>query len=120
MSNHPIVHIELSAGDPKAAGEFYANLLGWQVEYDPNMDYVMFNPGKGPAGGFNKVSEQTPAGSIMLYIACDDIDGMLKKADELGGKTLVPKSEIPTVGWFGVFADPTGNAVGLYTPLQRD
>jgi predicted enzyme related to lactoylglutathione lyase len=28
---------------------------------------------------------------------------------------VVPKTEIPGIGWFGVFTDPTGNKVGLYT-----
>ena len=33
-----------------------------------------------------------------------------------GGKILVPKQQIPTVGWFAIVADPEGNAFGLLQP----
>ena len=31
MSDHPIVHIELSADDPMAAGKFYGEVFGWDI-----------------------------------------------------------------------------------------
>jgi len=43
----------------------------------------------------------------------EDVAAALKKAEGLGGKTLVPPVEIP----FGTFAwmqDPEGNTVGLW------
>jgi predicted enzyme related to lactoylglutathione lyase len=30
----------------------------------------------------------------------------------------MPKTEIPGFGWFGMFMDPTGNRVGLYTSMN--
>jgi predicted enzyme related to lactoylglutathione lyase len=27
--------------------------------------------------------------------------------------------EIPETGWFALFTDPTGNQIGLYTPMER-
>ena len=50
--------------------------------------------------------------------ATDDIDASLAKAESLGGKTVIPKTEIPGVGWFGFFSDPTGNVVSLYTSKE--
>ena len=41
-----------------------------------------------------------------------------KKIESLGGQTLLPKTEIPNIGWFALFADPTGNRVGLFTGLE--
>ena len=55
------------------------------------------------------------AGEPLLYVASEDIDADLRKAESLGGTTVVPKTEIPQVGWFGVFKDPTGNKVGLFS-----
>lgn len=118
MSKHPIVHIELSAEDPVAAGEFYANLFDWGITHDKALEYVMFNPEPGPGGGFNPVSDDTPAGTVLLYVQSDDIEATLAKAESLGGKTLVPRTEIPTVGWFAIFADPTGNSIGLFKGLE--
>ena len=118
MSKNPIVHIEFSAQDREAAGKFYADLFDWSVQQMPEMDYSMFDTGKGLGGGLNPVKDEFPAGTVMVYVGTDDIEATLAKAEALGGKTLVPKSEIPGQGWFGMFADPTGNQIGLYTSLE--
>jgi predicted enzyme related to lactoylglutathione lyase len=120
MSEHHVVHIEFSAQDLEAAGRFYSDLFGWKVEQMPEMNYAMYETGSEIGGGFNPVSESNPAGSVVVYIGTDDIDASLAKAESLGGKTVVPKSEIPGMGWFGIFSDPSGNMVGLYTVIQGE
>jgi predicted enzyme related to lactoylglutathione lyase len=117
MSKHPIVHIEFSAHDREASGKFYADLFGWEIQQMPEMSYATFTTGEGVGGGINPVSENYPAGMVTFYVATEDIDASLVKVESLGGKTLVPKSEIPGVGWFGFFEDPTGNKIGLLTEL---
>jgi predicted enzyme related to lactoylglutathione lyase len=118
MSSHPVVHIEFSAHDREAAGKFYSELFGWKVVQMPEMNYATFEAEGGPGGGFNPVSEQTPAGTVTVYIYTDDIEASLKKAESLGAKTLAGKMEIPGTGWVGIFIDPTGNPVGLFTPME--
>jgi predicted enzyme related to lactoylglutathione lyase len=117
MSKHPIVHVEFSTHDREASGKFFADLFGWKIEQMPEMNYATFEAEGGPGGGFNPVSENYPAGTVSVYVGTDDIDATLAKAESLGGKTLVPKSEIPNYGWFAFFRDPTGNMVGLYTAM---
>lgn len=117
MSKHPIVHIEFSADTPETAAKFYVELFGWKTESMPEMNYVTFEAKGGPGGGFNPLSEQVQAGDVLVYVATDDVQTSLAKAESLGGKTLVPKTEIPQIGWFGIFADPTGNKVGLFTGM---
>lgn len=56
----------------------------------------------------------------MIYVDSADIDADLKKAEELGGKIIMPKSEIPETGWFGIFEDLTGNHIALYTSMNPD
>jgi predicted enzyme related to lactoylglutathione lyase len=56
---------------------------------------------------------------VLLYISTDDIDATLAKIEAHGGKTVVPKTEIPQVGWFGIFTDPTGNRVALFTATSQ-
>ncbi|UCD97607.1 MAG: VOC family protein [Chloroflexota bacterium] len=119
MADHPVLHIEFSAADRVAAGEFYRDLFGWEVVQMPEMNYATFSTGEEPGGGFNPISEENPPGTVIAYIGTDDIDASLAKAEALGGKKLMPKTEIPETGWVGLFSDPTGNIVGLYTPLQR-
>ena len=117
MSNRPIVHVEISAKDLEKAGKFYSEIFGWKVEQIPEMNYATFEAEGGPGGGFNPVNDGNPAGTVIVYVGTDDIDADLAKAESLGGKTIVPKTVIPQMGWFGIFEDPSGNRLGLYTPM---
>jgi predicted enzyme related to lactoylglutathione lyase len=45
------------------------------------------------------------------------IDATLETIEAHGGKTVLPKREIPHVGWWAVFADPSGNHLGLFTKV---
>jgi len=119
MAQHPIVHIEFSAKDREAAGKFYSEIFGWQIQQMPEMNYATFEAEGGPGGGFNPLTEENPAGTVTVYIETDDIDATLAKIAARGGKMVQPKAEIPGYGWMGIFADPTGNKVGLYTATAK-
>lgn len=121
MPNHPVVHIEIPAEDTAAASKFYTALFGWNVNYAQDFDYHMFQVEGGPGGGFVKIGDNPPykAGEVLIYVSTDDIDATLAQAESLGGKTLVPKTEIPGTGWFAFFADISGNRIGLYTGLAQ-
>jgi predicted enzyme related to lactoylglutathione lyase len=119
MSKHPIIHIEFSAQDREAAGKFYSELFGWNVEQIPDMNYALFEAEGGPGGGFNPITDEYPAGTVMVYVHTDDVEASLEKIVPLGGKVIVPKTEIPTVGWFAFFSDPTGNMVAMLEALPE-
>lgn len=118
MSDHPIVHIEFSTKNLVATGKFYSDLFGWKVEQIPEMNYATFAAEPGPGGGFNPISDTNPAGTTLVYVGTDDIEASLAKAVSLGGKVLRSKTEIPSMGWFGIFQDPDGNTVALYKSMQ--
>jgi uncharacterized protein len=115
MSGHFICHVDIPANNQEETGKFYESLFGWKIQ--PIMkEYTTFATGEGPGGGFSQVGDgMAKAGQVLVYISTDDIDASLAKAESLGGKTVVPKTEIPTVGWFGIFTDPTGNQIALFT-----
>ena len=120
MSKRNVVHVEIPAADVPAASKFYEYLFGWKMEHAAEFDYTMWADGSGYGGGFNKVSEETPAGQVIVYIHSDDIDADLKRVEELGGTVVQPKMEIPGTGWFGQFKDPTGNLLALYTSMNPE
>lgn len=120
MSKHNIVHIEIPTLNAAESGRFYSQLFGWKITPVPEMDYTLFEPEAGPGGGFTMVGENTQVGDVLIYVDSDDIEADLKKAERLGAKILVPKSEIAQTGWFGVFSDPTGNMIALYTDLHPE
>lgn len=114
MAN-PIVHVDIPASDPAAAAKFYADLFGWSTEVDEKSNYWMFRGDGGPGGGFVGLDENTRPGNVLIYVGTDDIDATLNRAESLGGKAVMPRTEIPQVGWFAIMTDPTGNRVGLFT-----
>jgi predicted enzyme related to lactoylglutathione lyase len=57
MSQHPIVHFELSAEDRKAAGLFYEDVFGWKITDVLHMDCTLYEHEKGRCGGFTPVSD---------------------------------------------------------------
>ena len=115
MSKRNIVHVEIPAVNVEGAGKFYESLFGWKLQHIPEMNYTMWEDGSGSGGGFPAVSEESPAGQVLVYIDSDDIEADLKKVEQLGGNVLREKTEIPGMGWFGVFQDPTGNVLAIYT-----
>jgi predicted enzyme related to lactoylglutathione lyase len=118
MSKRNVVHVEIPAVNVEAAGRFYQELLGWKLQHMPDMNYTMWEDGSGSGGGFPQASQETPAGKVLIYIDSDDIEADLKKAEGLGGKVIHPKTEIPGMGWYGMFQDPSGNVLGLYTSMN--
>jgi predicted enzyme related to lactoylglutathione lyase len=118
MSKRNFVHVEIPAADVQAAGKFYQDLFGWKLQHAAEFDYTMWEDGSGYGGGFTKVDEHNPAGQVLVYIDSDDIEADLKRVEELGGTVVTPKTEIPGTGWYGVFKDPTGNVLALYTSMN--
>ena len=118
MSKRNIVHIEIPTQNGKASGEFYEKLFGWHIERDEQMDYTMWDPHEGPGGGFSPLDENVKPGDVLIYVNSEDIEADLKKVVELGGVVIQEKMEIPTIGWFGIFKDLTGNQIALYTSMD--
>jgi len=115
MTKHNIVHIEIPSRDHAEAGKFYSELFGWKMTPVPEMNYMLWEPAEEPGGGFNPLGEGSQPGDVLIYVDSADIEADLKNAEAFGGKVIVPKSNISGVGWFGIFADPTGNRIALYT-----
>jgi predicted enzyme related to lactoylglutathione lyase len=118
MSKRNVVHVEIPAANTEAAGKFYQDLFGWKIQPMPEMNYTMWEAADGSGGGFPQVSPENPVGQVLVYIASDDIDTDLRNVQKLGGKVLHEKMEIPGMGWFGIFQDPTGNVLALYTSMN--
>ncbi len=115
MSKRNVVHVEIPAASVGDAAKFYEALFGWKMQHVPEFNYTMWEDGSGFGGGFNQVSAENPVGQVLVYIDSDDIEADLKRVTDLGGAVLQPKMEIPGTGWFGIFRDPTGNTLALYT-----
>jgi uncharacterized protein len=106
--------------DAKKLQNFYGQLFGWKINADNPMNYGLVeaagrgtDPGKGSIGGGIGPTQQGIGGMVTFYIQVDDLAACLKKAESMGGKTVVPPTEIPDMVTFAQFQDPEGNIVGL-------
>jgi len=116
----PICHLEIPTIDVKKSGEFYKKLFDWKIDYGFGKDYATFSTGEGQLGGGIDRKDKIAHGNsnVIIYILVDDINAMLAKAIKLGAKKIKEKTEIPNVGWFGLFTDVDGNTIGLFTPKE--
>jgi predicted enzyme related to lactoylglutathione lyase len=110
---------ELMTPDPEAAQAFYGELLGWTLKAGDvgDMPYTVIEvAGKGIGG----MAAPPPSSPNMpptwgTYITVDDVDTTAAKAQELGGKVLMPPMDIPSVGKFALIQDPQGAAFCVIT-----
>jgi len=118
MEKHSICHIEWSSTNLEKTKEFLMGLFGWKFE-PWGEDYLVFTPPEGTAGGIMKAKEVKPGASPVVYVEVDEIEPYLSKSKALDGGATVPKTEIPTLGWFAHLTDPDGNIVGLFQAKEK-
>ena len=110
---------ECVSTDTTKATKFYTELLGWKAETQDmgDMKYTLLKAGDKMAGGLMAMPETCKGfpSHWMSYIAVDDVDGMIEKITELGGKVAFGPMDIPEVGRFVTIEDPTGAFVSLIT-----
>jgi len=113
-----IVHAELASNDIAATRRFLEKVFAWKFkkeEMGPDMEYWTFNPGSGPAGGLMPAMEGRPP-STVNYMLVESVDAAVKKITSNGGTILVPKQEIPKVGWCAIFEIPGGVMAAVFQP----
>ena len=115
------VWYELMTSDPKAAIAFYSEVIGWKTQpFGEGSDYTMWMGSQGPLGGVMQLPEAAKQMGApphwMSNVIVDDVDATLAKVKELGGRVYKEAEDIPTVGRFGVIADPQGASIAIFKP----
>lgn len=110
--------IDLGTPDQDAAAEFYGGLFGWSVEEDENAEQtggyrVAMLRGKG-IGGVMKLMEEGQPPAWSTYIAVDDVDATVAKAQEAGGSVIAEPMDVLDYGRMAFLADPSGAVLGLW------
>ncbi|MFQ5751804.1 MAG: VOC family protein [bacterium] len=109
-----VVHFEVLGKDAKKLQHFYSELFDWKINADNPMNYGLVQAeGEGSIGGGIAAAEEGTPGHVTFYVEVDDIPAHLSKAESMGGKTVVPETEIPNMVTFALFADPEGHVIGL-------
>ncbi len=107
------VHIEIASTDPERTKKFFEDVFEWDFESIPNMNYHTYEAPSPPHGGLMSPMENQRPG-LLNYLLSGNIDTDVKRIEAAGGRILQPKMEIPGVGWWASFEEPTGIVLALF------
>jgi len=120
----PVVHFEVVGKDGDKLKKYYSELFGWEIDSNNEMSYGMVSregnqapDGLGIGGGIDAGPEGYE-GHVTFYVAVDDIEEALQKAESLGGTRVMGPERIMDMLDLGQFKDPEGHLIGLVQPLQ--
>ena len=115
----PVVHFEVVGKDKDKLHSYYSELFGWEIDANNPMNYGIVTReanssaegigiGGGVAGG-----PEGYEGHVTFYVAVDDIEQALQKAESLGGTRIMGPETIMDSIELGQFSDPEGHVIGL-------
>lgn len=117
-----VVHFEVPTDNTTASRKFYENVFGWKfTKWEGPMDYWLITTGApgtlgidGALGGAANEMKGTVNTVEVL-----DLDEAIKKTEENGGQVIMPKAEIPGVGWLVYVREPGGAVLGMIQNLPE-
>ncbi|HEV8049267.1 MAG TPA: hypothetical protein VGP88_01605 [Thermoplasmata archaeon] len=119
MSHHETVttdHVEYASSDPAATRRFLEKIVGFHFDVMENLggygmrkDEVKRGSGTGV-----RITEKGESPGTIAYLTVMNIDESLAAAQKEGAKVVMPKMEIPGMGWHAVVHAPGNVMVGLY------
>ena len=106
-----VAYFEIPYDDTKRAQQFYSEVFSWSITPVPEMDYFLAMTSdsnsktmvpKEPGSINGGLLKKDPTGEHpILVIEVSSIDEHVKKVEDAGGKTMMPKMSI---GGFGFYA----------------
>jgi hypothetical protein len=113
-----VSHFDLQADDLARARRFYERVFGWRFRPWGPPDFFLITTGTdddpGIGGALVKRHEPVTGEGIACFectIAVDDVAATEKAITANGGKIVMPRVTIPTVGQLIKFHDTEGNLV---------
>jgi predicted enzyme related to lactoylglutathione lyase len=123
-----VVWFEIPFDESERAQKFYQDVFGWQISHFPDMDYYAaittdtdqqtLEPKTPGAINGGLLKRDDTGKHPVILIEVPSIDEHLKKIEQNGGKTVMPKT---TVGNFGLYArveDTEGNVIAIWEILN--
>jgi predicted enzyme related to lactoylglutathione lyase len=125
--DNTVVHFEIPADEPERAAQFYHELFGWDIENmgaagGGGIEYWLVrtvptdNKGMPTRPGVNGgiMRRMMPGQTPVNYIAVENVDDYVRKAERLGAKVVVSKMPVPGMGWFAHLKDTEGNIFAIW------
>ncbi|MGH2667053.1 VOC family protein [Flavobacterium sp.] len=115
MSNR-VVHFEIPCDNPEKTMDFFKEVFGWNFQQFGTEDYWSVITGDDASPGINGglMKKKDPRQPVVNSIEVLNLEKAITAIEKGGGKIVVPKMAIPTVGWLAYFTDPDGNIHGIF------
>ncbi|MDR3692484.1 MAG: VOC family protein [Fimbriimonas sp.] len=116
-----VAHFSINADDVARARHFYETVFGWTFHaYGPPGFYMIETtpasaiaaPILGSLQGRRELVDGIRMTGFECTIAVEDIDETIRLIEQVGGKIVMPKCTLPSIGHLCFFQDPEGNLVG--------
>jgi predicted enzyme related to lactoylglutathione lyase len=112
---HRVVHFEIPADEPERAIRFYREVFGWQFQKFGDQQYWLVITGPDGQPGINGgLLPRMPGATTVNTVEVESVEKAVATIEAKGGKNVVPKMPIPTVGYVAYCSDPEGNVFGVY------
>ena len=123
MLTNAISWFEIPVTDFNRAKEFYSKIYDYEMPEqkmgESRMGFLLSDIEKGGIGGAiveGSSSNPSAEGTLAYLNGGSNLEIVLNRVEEAGGKILVPKTQIsPEIGYFAYFMDTEGNKVGLHS-----
>ena len=104
---HPVVWFEVMGDNGQKLQSFYHEAFDWQIDANNPMRYGMVEAAqaRGIPGGVGQL-DNTRYPKVTFYVSTDDIEASLAQVVKLGGKVLIPRTELAEGPTIGLFSDP--------------
>ncbi|MGD0863717.1 MAG: VOC family protein [Candidatus Limnocylindrales bacterium] len=113
------IWIDLTSSDPAASRDFYAKVLGWQIEVTADPQFggyaIARSDGKDVAGIGPAMMADAPS-AWSVYIGTDDATELTARVQAAGGMVVAPPMQVGDAGRMAVFQDPSGAFIGAWQP----
>jgi predicted enzyme related to lactoylglutathione lyase len=113
-----LTHFAIYIDDIHRAKNFYEQVFNWGFATYGPPDFLQIKADQTEQGeliGALQSRKYSPVKEKIIGLECtisvEDVDEIIQKIENNGGRILMPKTAIPTVGWITKFLDTEGNLV---------
>lgn len=123
MQKNPIGWVEIPVTDLDRAEKFYNEYFGYEMARQPEKEgfetsWFPMDEGYGSGGMLIKGGVYKPSyeGPVVYFTAPDgSVEKALERAEEVGIKVIVPKTDIGEHGFFAWIEDSEGNRIAIHS-----
>ena len=119
-----LTHFAVYTDDIERAKKFYDQVFDWGFNSYGQSDFLQIKDEKSENGeliGALQSRKHSPVADKVIGLECsisvENVDSIIEKVRNNGGKILMDKTAIPYVGWITKFLDTEGN---LLCAMQYD